>query len=95
MITAVAGPMFGSGPIGKIGAYLSYSYHVRLTRKLMASLGFFAGIIQYSIAGYDGGMTTATPNDPAVNSIRSITPDASAGLWLYSDDFFTGISAHQ
>ena len=95
VIKDMAGPIFGSGPIGKLGAYLSYAYHVRLTRKLMVSLGFFAGIIQYSIAGYAGGMTTATPNDPAVNSIRSITPDASAGLWLYSDDFFTGISAHQ
>ncbi len=82
-------------PMGKLGAYLAYSYHIRLTRKLMTSLGFFGGVIQYNIAGYDGGMTTATPNDPAVLSISSITPDASAGWWLYSDDFFTGLSAQQ
>jgi len=83
----------GAGPISKLGAYISYAYHVRLNRKLMMSMGFFAGIIQYSINS--DVMITATPNDPAVFSVSSITPDASAGLWLYSNDFFTGISAQQ
>ncbi len=40
------------------------------------------------------------PADPAVGGavakeLRKFKPDFSAGLWLYSSDYFVGISAQQ
>ncbi|MFH1320576.1 MAG: type IX secretion system membrane protein PorP/SprF [Bacteroidota bacterium] len=82
-----------TGPFSKMGAYLSYSYHVKITRKLKVSLGFSGGVLQYKIDGE--AMMVPKPDDPAVQSVNTFTPDASAGLWLYSDNYFTGISVHQ
>ncbi len=81
-----------TGPISRMGAYLSYSYHLRLSYKLRASVGFFGGAMQYRLDG--GGLTTAEP-DPDITSIAAIAPDASAGAWLYSDKYFAGLSIQQ
>lgn len=81
-----------TGPIDRMGAYLSYSYHVRLGYKLRASLGFFAGALQYRLNS--SGLRTAEP-DPDITSISAITPDASVGGWLYSDKYFVGLSIQQ
>ncbi|MBL4735780.1 MAG: type IX secretion system membrane protein PorP/SprF [Flavobacteriales bacterium] len=81
-----------TGPINKINAYGSYSYHMRLTYTVHASFGFFGGIKQYNLD--TDGLTTPT-NTEALPSISAIAPDAAAGVWLYSKKYFAGVSAHQ
>ncbi|HIA35793.1 MAG TPA: type IX secretion system membrane protein PorP/SprF [Flavobacteriales bacterium] len=82
-----------TGPISNLNFYGSYSYHMRLSYQLRVSFGFFAGIKQYSLN--TDGLTTATPDDPDLLSISAITPDAAAGLWMYTKKYFGGLSIQQ
>ena len=45
-----------TGPINKINAYGSYSYHMRISYTAHVSFGVFGGIKQYNLDG--GGLTT-------------------------------------
>ena len=81
-----------TGPISNISGYLSYSYHVRLSYHLRASLGLFGGVKQYQFN--PAGLTTGVPDADLV-SINAIAPDAAAGVWVYSKKYFAGFSAHQ
>ncbi|MFH1321190.1 MAG: type IX secretion system membrane protein PorP/SprF [Bacteroidota bacterium] len=81
-----------TGPISRMGIYLSYAHHIRVSYKTRVALGIFGGAMQYLLNS--GGMRTAEP-DPDIVSISTIAPDASAGIWAYSDKYFGGISAQQ
>lgn len=81
-----------TGPINKINAYGSYSYHIRLSYSLHMSFGFFGGIKQYNLD--TDGLTTPN-NTEALTSISTIAPDAAAGIWFYTRKYFGGLSAHQ
>jgi type IX secretion system PorP/SprF family membrane protein len=86
-----------TGPLNRFAAYGSYAYHLSLSSKTNLSFGVSAGITQMSIdnSKVDFGNTTV---DPAVNvssSLNTIKPDISAGLWLYSKNYFVGVSVQQ
>jgi type IX secretion system PorP/SprF family membrane protein len=84
-----------TGPINNLSAYVTYAYHMGISEKTSISAGFGAGFNRISL---DGSKLDITPVDPAVyNSgiLNSMKPDLSAGLYLYSSDFFIGISAQQ
>lgn len=86
-----------TGPLNRFAAYGSYAYHLGLSNNANLSFGVSAGITQMSIdySKVDFGNTTV---DPAVNlssSLNTIKPDISAGLWLYSKNYFAGISVQQ
>lgn len=86
-----------TGPLNRFAAYGSYAYHVGLSNNANLSFGISAGITQMSIdnSKVDFGNTTV---DPAVNvssTLNTIKPDISAGLWLYSKNYFAGISVQQ
>lgn len=86
-----------TGPLNRFAAYGSYAYHMAVSNTANLSFGISAGITQMSIdnSKVDFGNTTV---DPAVNlssSLNTIKPDISAGLWLYSKDYFAGISIQQ
>jgi type IX secretion system PorP/SprF family membrane protein len=86
-----------TGPLNRFAAYGSYAYHVGLSSNANLSFGISAGITQMSIdnSKVDFGNTNV---DPAVNlssSLNTIKPDISAGLWLYSKNYFAGISVQQ
>lgn len=76
----------------------SYAYHVGLNARTNLSLGVSPGISRIardaSKTDFGGGVSV----DPAqTNSgvISRLRPDLSAGLWLYSADYFVGLSAQQ
>ena len=58
------------------------------------STGLFGGLIQYSV---DGSQITLNDKaDPLSGGVVSVVvPDASFGLYSYSDKFFLGVSAPQ
>lgn len=82
-----------SGLIGSMGLYGNYTVHYLLRKKLIASLGVYAGIRQYtrSLGGFD-------PADPAVNKTRTsvfLYPDIIPGARLTDKKFFVGLSLRQ
>lgn len=90
-----------TGSYNRFTSTASYSYHLGLNPTTNLSAGFAAGISKISIDrtkhqyGEDGGFL-----DPATGSVLSgelfkIRPDLSAGLYIYSRDYFIGLSAQQ
>ncbi len=92
-----------TGPLNTINAYGSIAYHLGISPKTNLSLGLSAGFSQVSLdaskLNWTGGSSTDPNNwDPAVQGsgvLNTIHPDISAGLWLYSKDYFVGLAAQQ
>jgi type IX secretion system PorP/SprF family membrane protein len=83
------------GPTRRTGFYLSYAYHAPLTDKIKLSFGLSAGIVQFMVDAQK--ITLHDPGDyTIVNALQSVlTPDFGAGLYLYSDRFWFGLSSLQ
>ena len=85
-----------TGPINNFKANVSYAYHLGLSPRTSLAAGFSAGI---SKIGLDASKLDASMAiDPSVYSsgqINKIRPDLNAGLYLYSADYFVGVSAQQ
>lgn len=87
-----------TGPLNHFIADAAYAYHLRIGDATNLSLGVSAGITQLSLDA--SKLNFATGNDPAVGNIQNgalnkLNPDLNAGLWLYSKDYFVGLSALQ
>lgn len=90
-----------TGSFNRFTGTVSYAYHIGLNSTTNLSAGFAAGISKISIDrskhDFNGN---GDPVDPAVNSaingeLFKYRPDLSAGLYLYSRDYFIGLSAQQ
>ena len=90
-----------TGSYNRFTSTLSYAYHIGLSPTTNLSAGFAAGISKVSIDrtmhDFNG---SGDPIDPATGSSISgelfkIKPDLSAGIYLYSRDYFIGLSAQQ
>ncbi len=85
-----------TGPLNRFAAYGSYAYHIGIAPKTSLSVGISIGFTQLSLNA--DKLSFATPVDPAVGTsgiINSIKPDMSAGVLLYSDKYFIGLSMQQ
>ena len=86
-----------TGPLSRFAAYGTYAYHIGLSAKTSLAAGFGAGITNLSLNTSKLDFIYV-PVDPAVSNsgiINTIKPDFNAGLYLYSADFFVGLSAQQ
>lgn len=90
-----------TGSFNRFTSTVSYAYHIGLNPTTNLSAGFAAGISKISIDrskhDFDGN---GDPIDPATGSALSgeifkVRPDLTAGLYLYSRDYFIGLSAQQ
>lgn len=90
-----------TGSFSFFTATASYAYHLGLNPTTNLSGGFAAGITKVSINramhDFSGG---GDPYDPATGSLATgsmtkIKPTMSAGLWLYSRDYFIGLAVQQ
>lgn len=74
----------------------TYAYHIGLSPTTNISLGVSAGLTNYS---FDAAKArTAMPGDPALTgagTLRSFRPDLGAGIWIYSGQYFIGLSGQQ
>ncbi len=85
-----------TGPLNRFTAYGTYAYHLSLNVQTSLAVGISAGISQLSLNA--DNLNFATTVDPAVSGsgiINKIKPDISAGAWLYSKDYFVGLSFQQ
>lgn len=86
-----------TGPLNRFAAYGTYSYHLGLTPRTSLSAGISAGVtnITLNASKLDFGNI---PVDPAVGAggyLNTLRPDFNAGVYLYSADYFAGVSVHQ
>jgi len=84
-----------TGPTARTILYLSYAYHVPISPDVRFSAGLYAGIQQYR---FDQNFVTVQDfADPALMGSGStvIAPDVGPGIWLYSDEFYAGLSVRQ
>ncbi len=84
-----------SGLLNATSGYLSFAYQVKLTKKMKLGVGLSAGIKQfrvqlYDVRAYDAGDELLTGNILTANVF-----DANAGIYMYNDNFFMGISSLQ
>jgi type IX secretion system PorP/SprF family membrane protein len=87
-----------TGPLNRLGAYVSYAYHLGISAQTSIAAGFEAGLRNISLNRNKLDFGQANPLDPAVvnaGEINSIKPDFGAGIWIYSASYFIGLSAQQ
>ena len=87
-----------TGLYNRLYANLSYAYHIGLSPRTNMSAGFAGGIQKLSRDGSRSTYANNDPTDPAQGStddVYKIRPDLSAGIWVYSADYFFGVSGQQ
>lgn len=83
-----------TGPTSRSGAYLSYAFHLSLTKKVKASMGTFVGVLQNKIDM--DNVITADPDNVILSGLQTkFMPDVSLGTWIYSDNVFFGFVVSQ
>jgi type IX secretion system PorP/SprF family membrane protein len=73
--------------------YASYTFHLLVSRKLVAAFGVFAGVRRFFVS-----VTSLNISDPAVakSSVEILTyPDIVPGFRLYNKKFFFDVSVRQ
>jgi len=87
-----------TGPLNSFSGYVSYAYHLGIAPKTSIAVGFEGGIRNLSLNRSKIDFGSANPIDPAVynsNEINQLKPDFGAGIYIYSSDYFIGVSAQQ
>lgn len=82
------------GPTRKTGLNVVYAHHLELGDARLG-IGLQGGIFQYNINGVKILTTTSGDNAIPEGSNNVIVPDAAFGLYLYSENYFVGLSAPQ
>jgi type IX secretion system PorP/SprF family membrane protein len=88
---------YKTGYINRFYSAATYAYHIGINESTNLAAGFGAG---FSSTNIDRSkIELANPIDPAIGNgtseVRRVTPELNAGIWLYSRDYFVGLSAQQ
>ncbi|RDV14680.1 type IX secretion system membrane protein PorP/SprF [Pontibacter diazotrophicus] len=81
------------GPFTRIEANVSYAYHVPLTDEIKLAAGASAGVTQHALNG--NKLIFANPADAASAGWTVHRPNLRLGMWLYSANFYAGVSASE
>ncbi|HEX8331285.1 MAG TPA: PorP/SprF family type IX secretion system membrane protein, partial [Segetibacter sp.] len=87
-----------AGPLNRFAAYGTYAYHRGISERTSIAGGISAGLQNMTLNTGKLDFGTQYPVDPAVAGsgyLNRLTPDINAGVWLYSSDYFAGLSAQQ
>ncbi len=83
-----------AGALNRFVAYGTYAYHLQLSSKINLSAGLSAGISTINV--HQDKLALEIPVDPAVyNYTGKAKADMNAGVLLYGEKFFAGISVQQ
>lgn len=83
-----------AGPLNRFAAFGTYSYHIGISSQTSIAAGISAGVQNTSLNA--GKLFFDVPVDPAVAGsgyLNRLSADMNAGLWLYSANYFAGLSA--
>lgn len=85
-----------TGYLSRFSAYATYAYHRALSAKTTLAAGFLGGFTNLSLDRSKIEWGTLDPNDPAIGysngELKTLKPEVGAGLWLYSGNYFAGVS---
>jgi type IX secretion system PorP/SprF family membrane protein len=85
-----------AGYINRWSINASYAYHKPLGVKTTLSAGLSTGITSVDLDRSKIEWANLDPNDPAIGisngELKKIKPEIGAGLWLYSAQYFLGVS---
>jgi type IX secretion system PorP/SprF family membrane protein len=90
-----------TGPLVTNTASATLAYHFGISQRTSVSFGLSFGFNQMQIDRDKLNFGTKYPNDPVIysdisnNLFNKYNPDAAAGIWIYSADYFIGVSAQQ
>lgn len=84
-----------SGLIGRTSVYGSYSYHLKLGKKMNLGFGLSLGGVTYNVKMYNAKPYDKDDEFLKSNILNANAFDANAGLYLYSKKFFFGFSGQQ
>lgn len=85
---------YQAGPLRKTGAELTYSYHINLNTENKLAFGLSGLFYQFYLNKSD--MNIEDPEDPVFDGVdQMFVADASFGTYLYSDQYYVGISVPQ
>ncbi|MES2065016.1 MAG: type IX secretion system membrane protein PorP/SprF [Bacteroidota bacterium] len=84
-----------AGPIDQTNMAATYAYHLGLAPRLNLAVGVSAGFNHLHLT--TSLITLENQDDPVLRDINNNQwkPDASVGVWLYSADYYVGVSAQQ
>lgn len=87
------------GPFNQTNINITYAYHLAINTKVRLSSGTSVGFSRQSLNTNSLNFGSINPSDPSVGSTSTTMAknnfNLSAGLWLYSSNFFLGASAQQ
>ena len=83
------------GPVRSTGVHCVFAYPINLNSKTKLSMGLSFSAFQYTIN--EQNLNIINSNDNAINGkLESVwSPDADAGLYLYNNRYFAGLSSIQ
>lgn len=81
-----------TGPTSRTGVYGSYAYNAVLTRSIRVALGVSVGMQQFAVDGQQ--LHFFDPTTVAASAASRVF-DSSAGLWVYSPNFYVGLAGAQ
>ena len=84
-----------SGLLSRTSFYGTYSYHVKLSKKVNLGFGVGVGGVQYNVKIYNAKTYDKDDEFLKNNILNANAFDANAGLYLYSKNFFMGLSSQQ
>lgn len=86
-----------TGPLSSFSGYATYAYHLGLSPRTSLAGGIGVGFNRYQldVRKLDFGDVTADPAVFTSNILNRFRFDMMAGLYLYSADYFIGLSAQQ
>ena len=85
-----------TGPLNRFAAYGTWAYHLGIAEQTSISLGVSAGVQNWTLNAGKTDFGASFPVDPAVAGsgyLNTLRPDISAGVWLYSANYFVGLAA--
>ena len=85
-----------AGYINRWSVYGTFAYHRPLTANTALSVGFLGGFTSVNLDRSKIVWGSLDPNDPAIGyangELKKLKPEVGAGLWLYSKNYFAGVS---
>lgn len=87
-----------TGPLNRFAAYGTYAYHLGISEKTSLAGGISVGLQNMSLTTSKLNFGQQFSIDPAVannGSLNRLSPDINLGLWLYSANYFAGLSVQQ
>ncbi|MFT3911593.1 MAG: type IX secretion system membrane protein PorP/SprF [Ferruginibacter sp.] len=85
-----------AGYINRWSVYATYAYHMPLGQRTSLAAGINLGVSSVSLERSKIEWGSLREDDPAVGyasgELKKVKPEIGAGLWLYSDKYYAGLS---